>query len=61
MKTILLLSILTLTGCTLGPDWSPDVTAHAASWGSGPVYAPSGALLAPGNHSPQNRRTMLHE
>ncbi len=41
-KRLLLLSslIIVLSSCTIGPDWSPDVTSHAASFG-GPIMTPN--------------------
>lgn len=58
--TLFILMLLFMSNCTLGPDWSPDVTAHAASWSATPTYSPSGVMLAPGNRSSQTRSTMLH-
>ena len=62
MKTKLILILAAcawLTSCAIGPDYTPDVQAHAASWGA-PTFNGNGAMLAP--HSvPATRKTLLHD
>lgn len=60
MKLLLLLLIIFLESCAVGPDWSPDVTAHAASYSTQPVYSPQGVMLSRGSVQ-QGRKTMLHD
>ena len=59
MKPLLLALALSLASCSLGPDWSPEVVSHAASWSAGPVYAPNGAMLAPGNREANKKRPTI--
>lgn len=58
MKTILLLILsAVMTGCTIGPDATPDVMSAAASF-SGATFSPQGAMMSRGT-APQHRSTML--
>lgn len=63
MKALLLAILLAacawLSSCATGPDYTPDVQAHAASWGA-PTFSARGAMLAPAS-TPTTRHTMLHD
>lgn len=48
MKTTLIaIAILALASCATGPDYTPDVTAHAASYGGViPAFTADGRMAA---------------
>lgn len=60
--TLLCILVALLSSCATGPDYTPDVTAHAASWGTAPVFDNQGKMLATGNNGVrQGRSTMFHD
>lgn len=59
---LVILILIWMPSCAMGPDYSPDVTAHAASYGGlAPTFTPDGRMsgLAPAGPPPQ-RRTMFN-
>lgn len=39
--------VVNLSSCTMGPDYTPDVTAHSASYGGiVPTFMPDGRMAA---------------
>ena len=64
MRTILLLILAAsaLPSCTLGPDYTPDVAAHAASFsGAVPIFDANGRMAGmQATGVSQSRPTMFH-
>lgn len=67
MTEYLLIAIAIITACLLSacsplqPDYTPDVTALSASWGTAPVLDARGGIIARGAATPARHPTIFHD